>query len=158
MKNLFPKILVFLLLALLSLALLTTAIGEDAPPADQIASDPSNSYVQWTNSERSTGLAISYVELSISPGSGCVYISATTDANMTADIVGGYVRIQQWKDSKWTTVKTIGFDRYDCSSSSLNRSVSVDSGYYYRALGIHDAVYCGESTSKSTSTTSVYVN
>lgn len=158
MKNLFPKTLVFLLLALLSLALLTTAIGEDAPPADQIASDPSNSYVQWTNTERSTGLAITYIDIGITPGTGSLFVSATTEANMTADIVGGYVRIQQWKDSKWTTVKTIGFDRYGTTSSSLNRSVNVTGGYYYRVLGVHDAVLDMDSVSKSTSTGSVYVN
>lgn len=157
MKNTFTKVLVFLLLALLTLALVPAALAEDAPPADQISSDPTSSYVQWWNPERAA-FSISYVDIGIKAGSGSVLISATTESNTPVDCVGGYVRIQQWKNNQWTTIKTYNFYGFDTDSCSMTKSVPVDSGYYYRALGVHTADLDTEYVSKGTTTSSVYVN
>ena len=145
-------------LLILVLLLLPTAFASavETPPINEISDDVS--FVEWFNFLRSDDYSFSYVSAGIKGGDGCVYVTGETETNKKVACVGGFAAIQRWENNQWKTYKKFGFDRYDASSSSFDRTVTVDRGYYYRLYVYHSAEYVGGSLSKSSTTKSVLVN
>ena len=147
----------FWLILLLTLLPLAFASASETPPANEISSNISSSFIEWFNPLRSNDYAITYVSSGIDVVNGKLYITGTTEVNAEMPIVGGYAAIQRWNGTKWTTYKSFYFDKYDTDSSSFSKTYSAEAGYY-RLYVLHTADYAGVSISKSNTTKSVRVN
>lgn len=154
------KTLRTLLLALVVILLSTTCALADTnpPPASEIAPNQISSLVYWRNGARSSDFAITYVEAGISVSGSGVHITGTTEANMKANIIGGYATIQRWENNAWKTYKQSSFLGIEASSCSLDKTIPVDGGYYYRLMVTHTAELNGDLKMTNSTTKSVYVN
>ncbi len=155
------KLLTFLVLLSLLIGVtgsMATA-GEMNPLPEQISDTPDYASVRWFNPLKSSDFAISYVESSIKKASSAsVTISATTETNETADDIGGMMTIQKWENNKWNDYKNISFYAFDRDTFSASKTVSVDSGFFYR-LTVHHSAHQGiESDAVRSTTKSVEVN
>ena len=147
-------ILVALLLCLLTFPALADG---DVPPSNLIA--PGNrSFVEWRNGMRSGDYCLTYVSAGITPGTGCVYFSVTTEANQISDTVGASIYVQQWRENKWNDYFSVGTYSDDSDSCTYSRTLNVTPGYYYRLEVYHYGVLLTERDSAATYTKSVYVN
>lgn len=156
MKKLFTVL--FLLASLVAMSCLPAFAQVELPPADQISDNPNEASVEWRDKTRSDEFKITYTYASISKASSTsVYVSATTEANSTATVIGGTMYIQQWKDNKWNSYKTLNFINYDSYTSSYSDTVTVDSNYSYRLVVSHSAFKAGDSSYAKSTTTSVKV-
>lgn len=143
------------------------ACEANIPPADQISVNPAYAYDRWESNGFETagnqsragedGLAIMFAESSISPGTGSVRVSATTETNISADFVGGTVQIQVYRNNNWQAYRTFVFERIGCSAT-VTKNISVDSGYYYRVVVSHKAITPYSTVYCTTSTRSILVN
>ena len=115
--------------------------------------------VTWNNPKSArTAVAIDSVSSSISKASSTsVSIKAKTVANQAVNSVGGKAVIQRWNNNTWETYKTYNFNAYGSSSCSLNKTVTVASGYNYRLRVSHSAVTASDSDYVTTTTSSVKV-
>lgn len=149
-----------LLLALVVILLSTTCALADTnpPPASEIAPNQISSLVYWRNGARSSDFAITYVEAGISVSGSGVHITGTTEANKVANSIGGYATIQRWENNTWKTYKQTSFLSIEASSCSLDKTISVDGGYYYRLEIAHTAGLNGEFKQVNSTTKSVFVN
>ena len=147
----------FWLILLLTLLPLAFASASETPPANEISSNISSSFIEWFNPLRSNDYVITYVGSGIDVVNGKLYITGTTEVNAEMPIVGGYAAIQRWNGTKWTTYKSFYFDKYDTDSSSFSKTYFAEAGYY-RLYVLHTADHAGGSLSKSTTTKSVRVN
>ncbi len=151
MKKLLSLVLSFLLLASLCPAL------ADTPPADQIATS-GESYVEWYNKARVSADLISYTNTGISAGSGCVLIRGTTETYSVVDTIGLTYLVQRWETDEWVNYYSTICTKFDSAIISDIRTVSVESGYYYRLYTIHKAIESGYPDHFASITSSVYVN
>ena len=161
------KVIAVLLTLVLILTNGITVLAEEvsAPPANQISADPNFSYaiyVASVNTEKEErlrsgedGLIIVMAESSISKGSGSVTIHARTDSNIISAQIGGTVRIQRWKDNKWNNYYSTNFFAFSTASHSTTKTVSVESGYYYKLYVTHIAITPSTTKSIGTSTQGV---
>lgn len=143
------------------------ACEANVPPADQISANPAYAYARWESNGFDTagnqsragedGLAIMFAESSISPGTGSVRVSATTESNIRASNIGGIVQVQIYRNNSWQAYNTFSFENSGCSAS-VTRSVGVASGFYYRVVVSHRAITPYSTVFRTTTTRSVYVN
>lgn len=146
-------ILVALLLCLLTFPALADG---DVPPASQIA--PGNrSFVEWRNGMRSGDYCLTYVSAGISPGTGCVYFSVTTEASEESDTVGASIYVEQWANNKWNQYFKMGVAADDSDTMTYTRTLNVTPGYYYRLRVYHYGILLGADDDALTYTKSVYV-
>lgn len=110
----------FWLILLLTLLPLAFASASETPPANEISSNISSSFIEWFNPLRSNDYAITYVSSGIDVVNGKLYITGTTEVNAEMPIVGGYAAIQRWDGTKWTTYKSFYFDKYDTNTSKAS--------------------------------------
>lgn len=148
----------FLLILALTLLPIAFASAVEMPPANEISSDPSFSFVEWFNLLRSDEYSFTYVSSGIQGGNGCVYVTGETETNKKVACIGGTGVIQRWENNKWVAYKRFSFDQNDTNSSSFDRKITVDRGYYYRLYVSHSAVYLDGAIDKTTVTKSVLVN
>ena len=148
----------FLLILALTLLPAAFASAVEMPPANEISRDPSFSFVEWFNPLRSNEYSISYVSAGIKGGDGCIYVTGETQTNKTVACVGGFGAIQRWEDNQWKVYTKFSFDRFDASSSSFDRTITVERGYSYRLYVYHSAEYVGGILTKSSTTKSVHVS
>ena len=148
----------FLLILALTLLPMAFASAVEMPPANEISSDPSFSFVEWFNPLRSADYSFTYVSSSIDGGNGSVSVTGETEANKKVACIGGVAIIQQWKNNKWNAYKKFSFDKFDASSSSFERTFTVDRGYYYRLYVSHSAEDLDGAIDKTTVTKSILVN
>ena len=147
----------FLLILALTLLPMAFASAVEMPPANEISSDPSFSFVEWFNPLRSGDYSFTYVSSGIKGGDGYVYVTGETETNIQVACIGGVGVIQQWKDNKWNSYKRFSFDKFDASSSSFERTFTVDRGYHYRLYVSHSAEDMDGAIDKVTITKSVLV-
>ena len=152
------KTILIVLVALVAIMLSMTVGLADTPPANEISPNLSSAFTSWTNPMRSSGLTITYVEAGISVTGSGLYLHGVTETNIEAMDVGGVATIQRWENNTWNTYKQVRFAAVFACSATLDRTVSVESGYYYRMVLTHTAEdeeimkYC------TSTTRSVYVN
>lgn len=114
--------------------------------------------VTWSNPQSRSTPAISSVSSSITKASSTsVTIKAKTTANQSVDSVGGRAIIQRWNNNKWESYKSYNFNAYDTSSCSLNKTVTVASGYTYRLRVGHSVNDLDGNDAVNTTTSSVTV-
>ncbi|MDO5297902.1 MAG: hypothetical protein Q4F18_00635 [Clostridia bacterium] len=148
-----------LLLTLLMTLVCVSALADDVPPASEISENPNCAETEWYNPLRDDDFKINYVSSGISKESSTsIKATATTETNQKASDIGGTITVQRWKDNKWNKYYTIGFYGYNTSSYSVSKSVTVESGYYYRLSVYHSASITGSSSAVTSTTKSVYVN
>lgn len=130
------------LFALLLICMMIPAAYADAsmPPADQISPDLTHASYSWRNTARMTDeYTITYVESGISPVSGGLFISATTEASMVVDTIGGVISIERWENGGWRTYYQAYFEDYGTYQCEVNCTINAQSGYYYRLVVSHTA-------------------
>lgn len=150
---------VALLLTLLMTLVCVSALADDVPPASEISENPNCAETEWYNPLRDDDFKLTYVSSGISKTSSTsITASATTEANEKAASIGGTITVQQWKDNKWNPYKTVGFWGSDVASFSTSKSVTVESGYYYRLSVYHSAKNLGNISAATSVTKSIYVN
>ena len=71
----------FWLILLLTLLPLAFASASETPPANEISSNISSSFIEWFNPLRSNDYAITYVSSGIDVVNGKLYITGTTEVN-----------------------------------------------------------------------------
>lgn len=165
------KTLTFVLSLVLLLLSFSNAYAESVtsvPPAHQISSDPDYSYVRWENSEADVndgnqsragedGLKIMLAESSISAGSSSIHVYASTNTNISAIEVGGYIEVQVYRNDRWEVYTGYEF-LGSGTSKTVERTFSVDPNYYYRVQVCHYAFTYYTYKSVNTTTRSVFVN
>lgn len=130
------------LFALLLICMMIPAAYADAsmPPADQISPDLTHASYSWRNPARSTDeYTITYVECGISPVSGGLFISAVTEASRSIDNVGGVATVERWENGSWEVYYQGYFGALDSDRGEMNRTITAESGYYYRLVISHTA-------------------
>nr|MBQ4456358.1 hypothetical protein [Clostridia bacterium] len=137
-----------MLAVLLTLTLMLTNLGAvlaetiSAPPASQISANPNYASVEKTFSAAGNmrNFAIDFIRESISKKSSTsISISAVTETNTTAVRLGGAIYVQQWKNNAWSNYGSTSFWNYDTTRASTLKTLSVESGYYYRLKVYHRA-------------------
>lgn len=157
------KMLTFLLTLTLLLTNLGAVLAESvsAPPASQISANPNYASVEKTFSAagETRDFAITFTRSSIGKkSSSSVSVSAVTETNTTAVRLGGTIYVQQWKNNAWTNYTSTSFWNYDTTRASTIKTISVQSGYYYRLKVYHNAVDHSGGTQVVSTTTSILVN
>ena len=163
MKKIISLLLVIALLLCNGISVLSEEIS--TPPADQISSDlnfASDSKTFLTNGthSRDDDFAIVYIYSGIAKASSSsVAVFATTTANQSCSTIGGISIVQRWYSNEWQTYDSFSFEDYVVSTVTDIRTISVESGYYYRVTTIHLAI-SADATYESafTTTKSIYVN
>lgn len=156
-----------MLAVLLTLTLMLTNLGAvlaetvSAPPANQISANPDYAKVEMSfpEADNTRTLAISYVTSAIGEkSSSSISASAVTETNTTASKIGGTIYIQQWKNNAWTNYTSRSFWVYNTDRASTIKTVSVESGYYYRLKVYHTAIDDTGMAQAVSTTTSILVN
>lgn len=156
--------LVALLLALAFLACCAVALADDGievPPTELISENVTFSLVEWHENVMTIDdeLKLMLVSAGISKyNSTNVAVRVVAQANKTCVYVGGHVGVQRWKDNKWNNYNTATFTRPNTNEASLEKLVSVESGYYYRLVFASFAHYGVEDVNRTVTTKSVLVN
>lgn len=149
------------LFALLLICMMIPTAYADAsiPPADQISPDLTHASYSWRNPARMTDeYTITYVESGISPVSGGLFISATTETSKSVDFVGGVATIQRWENGSWKTYYQCNFGTLDGDHGEMNLTVSVDTGCYYRLVVTHSGEDGIDILMITSTTKAVFVN
>ena len=162
MKN----IVVFLLALTLMLTNLTNVLAANiaTPPASQISANPNFAIVEKTYAITDVSgtrgkPSIVYTRAGISKSSSTsVAITATTESNIVSEKIGGQMNVQRWINNSWSTYKTTSFWSYNTSRATTSKTVSVPTGYYYRLVVLHVATNVDGTSSKASTTSSVFVN
>ena len=135
-----------MLAVLLTLTLMLTNLGAvlaetvSAPPASQISANPNYASVEKTfqAAENTRSPSITFIRSSIGKkSSSSISASAVTETSTNASKLGGTIYIQQWKNNSWTNYTSRSFWAYDTDRASTIKTVSVESGYYYRLKVYH---------------------
>ena len=149
MKGVFYMKKRFLFAALLLVVMLVASCAyaladADVPPPSQISDNPDFSICEWNRTiapYTSDELKITRVVSSITKlSSSSIYIRGVTDANKLCDVVGVFMYVEQWKNSKWNTYTTVSYSEFDAYTAEGIKVVNVDSGYYYRVVVEHRAI------------------
>ena len=165
-------ILLAMVVALLCCGALPVQAAEiSAPPADQISSDLNYASVSKSfpieiemgdaqpQISGGDGMQMIYVHAAISKASSSsVTVTITTTANMECMDIGATVGIQRWINNAWEPYTYLSLWAHGVSTMTETRTVSVETGYYYRVNASH--LCASEKSSKfgSTTTKSVLVN
>ena len=105
-------------------------------------------------SDRTTGL-ITYKSLSIAKSGNTLIVKGETRGSSDVVKCGfKYIKIQQYKNGTWVNYKTYNDLYSNTNKFSTTKSVSVTSGYKYRAIAQHYAKKSLLSTETINSTTS----
>lgn len=139
------KMLAFLLTLTLLLTNLGAVLAEtvSAPPASQISVNPNYTSVEkyFPAVNNAKDFAIDYVRSGISKkSSSSISATAVTETNTTASKIGGTIYVQQWKNNAWTNYTSRSFWAYDTARASTLKTISVETGYYYRLKVYHTAI------------------
>lgn len=86
-----------------------------------------------------------------------VYISGSTSCYETCNTVKVNVTLQKLKNGSWCYVTERSHTEYNSTFSSVDDTISVDSGYYYRVVSVHSATKNGKTETGSATSSSVYV-
>lgn len=157
------KMLTFLLTLTLLLTNLGAVLAEtvSAPPANQISANPNFASVEKTFHEaiNSRDLSIDFIRSSIGKkSSSSISVSAVTETNTVAVRIGGTIYVQQWKNNGWSNYGSTGFWEYSTARASTVKTISVESGYYYRLKVYHTASDANDLTQVVSTTTSILVD
>ena len=157
------KMLTFLLTLTLMLTNLGAVLAEtvSAPPASQISANPEYASVKkyFLGAGDTRDFAITFTSSSIGKkSSSSVSISAVTESNTTAIRIGGIIYIQQWKNNRWNNYTSSSFREYATARASTVKTVSVESGYYYRIKVYHSASDSTGTVQVVSTTTSILVD
>ena len=135
------KQMLFLIALVLALTTCFTAAAEfeSTPPLNEISSNPDMAYYTWysevysLNSLEEVDPNIIFTNSSISKTSSTsVTVSGQCDTNCTADEIWMELCVQQWKNNKWNDYSVSYAIDFNTSSFYSSKSVTVESGYYYR--------------------------
>lgn len=158
MKRFLIALLLVLSLSLGSAYALADSLP-DMPPPDQICLEPI-SRVEWINRLRSddefTFLKISNEITALS--STDLQVKASTQVNQTAEILGGRIYVERWENNKWNYYSSTGFSSVNSTTASTTRTLTVESGYYYRSKVVHDATKSNETITMTSYTKSKLFN
>lgn len=151
-----------LLIVMLMASCVVALADDDVPPQDLISDNPNFSTYEWRKTimpYASDKLEIIHTVSSMSKNnSTSIYIRGVTEVNKLCSVVGVIMYVEQWKDSKWNSYRTLSYTNYNGYAIDADTNVTVDSGYYYRLVIHHRAITLGESADKVTNTNSMYVN
>ena len=156
-----------MLAVLLTLTLMLTNLGAvlaetvSAPPASQISANPNYASVEkaFPASGNTRNFAIDYISSAIGKkSSSSISASAITETNTTAIRIGGTIYVQQWKNNAWRNYTSTTFWAYTTARASTIKSISVESGYYYRLKVYHTATDNTTTVQVVSTTSSVLVN
>lgn len=156
--------LVALLLTLTFLACCSVALADDGievPPTELISENETFSLVEWHEKVMPIDdeLKLTRVSAGISRyDSTHVSIRAIAQTNKTCIYVGGQATVQQWKNNKWNNYSTNSYTAASTYEASLNKLISVETGYYYRLVNSCFAQRGLEDVEKTVATKSVLVN
>ena len=152
------KLITGILALLLCLLMLPAALADgDVPPAEWIASGKS-SFVEKYVGQRTADFCLTYVSAGITPGTGRVTISSTTEGNQVADTLGAKLTIQQWANNQWNYYFSCSVAADERLTYTYTRVVNVTPGYYYRLRVYHYGVCGGAFDDTTLYTKSAYVN
>lgn len=157
------KMLTFLLTLTLLLTNLGAVLAESisAPPANQISANPNYASVEkyFPEAGDTRDFAIDYVRAALSKNSSSsISITAVTETNTIAVRLGGTIYVQQWKNNGWQNFGSTSFWDYDTTRAYTHKSVSVESGYYYRLKVYHTATDNTGTVQVVSTTTSLLVD
>ncbi|MBE6816202.1 MAG: hypothetical protein E7520_00655 [Ruminococcaceae bacterium] len=155
------RILLFLVVLVIFIIPSISAFAETNPASED------EYYISWEDfeklehstyvnhlSDKSSGL-ITYKSLNIAKSGNTLIVKGETRGSSDVVKCGfTYIKIQQYKNGSWSDYKTYN-DLYSNSNKfSTTKSITVASGYKYRAIGQHYAKKSLLSTEKIKSTTS----
>ena len=157
-------ILLAMVVALLCCGVLPVQAAEiSAPPADQISSD-----LNYASVSKSFPIEIEmgdaqpqmvYIRASISKASSSsVTVTVETVANLKCIDIGASVEIQRWINNAWEPYTYLSLWAHGVSRMEETRTVSVETGYYYRINTTHMCISEKSSKYGSSTTKSVLVN
>lgn len=89
--------------------------------------------------------------------SNSVYITATTECYEKCNTVKAEVTLQKLVNSTWTYVTSRSHTEKNAYSSTVEDTINVQSGYYYRTISTHSATKNGKTESGSVTGKSIYV-
>lgn len=72
-------------------------------------------------------------------GTGMITAGGTTIAQKIVSTVSVTVRVERLVNGSWQTYTSWSSTRYDAASATTSRTLSVPTGYYYRAHCFHSA-------------------
>ena len=165
-------ILLAMVVALLCCGVLPVQAAEmSAPPADQISSDLNYASVSksfpieiemgdaGTLSTGEDGMQMVYVHAAISKASSSsVTVTITTTANVMCMDIGASVGIERWINNAWEPYTYLSLWAHGVSTMTETRTVSVETGYYYRINATHMSISEYSTKFGYTTTRSVLVN
>lgn len=158
MKRFLIALLLVLSLSLGSAYALADSLP-DMPPPDQICLEPI-SRVEWINRLRSddefTFLKATN-EIAVLSSTD-LQVKASTQVNQTAGTLGGRIYIERWENNKWNYYSSTGFSSVNSTKASTTRTLTVESGFYYRSKVVHDATKSNETITMTTYTQSKLFN
>lgn len=165
-------ILLAMVVALLCCGVLPVQAAEiSAPPADQISSDLNYASVSKSfpieiemgdaqpQLSGGDGMQMVYIRASISKASSSsVTVTVETVANLKCIDIGASVEIQRWINNAWEPYTYLSLWAHGVSRMEETRTVSVETGYYYRINTTHMCISEKSSKYGSSTTKSVLVN
>ncbi|MCH5288103.1 MAG: hypothetical protein J1E43_11860 [Christensenellaceae bacterium] len=155
------RILMVAMVVLALMVSLSVALADESrPPEDQISLDPNFASYEWHRMVRSENFGLAMTKASITKlSSTSVSVYGYTEGNEKCAVVGGTIYLQQWNDNKWNNYHSITFTGREVYMFSATRTVTVESGKYYRVFVSHYGVaYDGNQMGMSSTTKSIYVN
>lgn len=160
------KIVVILLALILTMTNLGTVLADtvSTPPVNQISANPNFAIVERTYAITDVSgtrgkPSIVYTRAGISKSSSTsVAITATTESNIVSEKIGAQMSVQRWINNSWSTYKTTSAWSYNTTRATASKTISVQTGYYYRLVVMHIATNVDGTSSKTSITSSVFVN
>ncbi|MDY2819120.1 MAG: DUF6147 family protein [Hominisplanchenecus sp.] len=89
--------------------------------------------------------------------SNSVYFTATTECYEKCPTVKVEVTLQKLKNSTWTYVTSRSKTESNSYDATVEDTIRVDSGYYYRVVSFHSATKNGKTETGSATGRSIYV-
>lgn len=89
--------------------------------------------------------------------SSSVYISATTECHVKCNTVKAEITLQKLYNSTWTYVTSRSKTETNAYDATVESTINVTPGYYYRVISSHSATKNGKTESGSVTGKSIYV-
>lgn len=155
------RLLISVLLVLALTLCCATAFADDSlPPPDQISENPFYAETVWRYLPRTDDFHLTLTQASIAKASSTsISGRGYSEVNQKANMVGGTMIFQQWKNNQWNDYYSVLFMDYDTYACSSTKTITVEPGYYYRLIVIHRSIaYDGSISYTYNTTKSIYVN
>ena len=113
-----------------------------------------NINIQNTSSESFVNWGASIAKSS----SGYIRAQGLTESYMNVDTIGYTLYVEKYQNGSWFTIKTFTYSLNNTNKAIANHSLAVSSNSYYRVRSVNYITNNRLTTTKTSTTTAIYVN